>query len=105
MRISSTKSKKWASAYHQQNLKGGHVHINNMRVSKKSRSFACSYHHIKGAHMHIIKKTRQFICAPNIRSVKRDAARTRKISANSNLVHNLRSEFDPHRHLRAEQVE
>ena len=48
--------------------------------------------------------TRQFICAPNVRSVKRDAAQTRKKSANSNLVHNLRSEFDPHRHLRAEQV-
>ena len=43
---------------------------------------------------------RQFICAPNVRSVKRDAARTRKKSANSNLVHNLRGEFDPHRHLR-----
>ncbi len=44
--------------------------------------------------------TRQFICAPNVRSVKRDAAQTRKKSARSNLVHNLRSEFDPHRHLR-----
>ncbi len=43
---------------------------------------------------------RQFICALNVRSVKRDAARTRKKSANSNLVHNLRSEFDPHHHLR-----
>jgi hypothetical protein len=31
---------------------------------------------------------------------KKDAARTRKKSANSNLVHNLRGEFDPHRHLR-----
>ncbi len=48
--------------------------------------------------------TRQFICAPNVRSVKREAARTRKKSANSNLNHNLRTEFDPHRHLRAEQV-
>jgi hypothetical protein len=28
----------------------------------------------------------------------------KKKSANSNLVHNLRSKFDPHRHLRAEQV-
>jgi hypothetical protein len=43
---------------------------------------------------------RQFICAPNVRSVKSDAARTRKKSARSNLVHNLRGEFDPHRHLR-----
>ncbi len=42
---------------------------------------------------------RQFICAPNVRSVKRDAAPTRKKSARSNLVHNLRGEFDPHRHL------
>jgi hypothetical protein len=33
-------------------------------------------------------------------SVKRDAAQTRKKSARSNLVHSLRSEFDPHRHLR-----
>jgi hypothetical protein len=48
--------------------------------------------------------TRQFICAPNVRSVKSDAARTRKKSADSNLVYNLRSEFDPHRHLRGEQV-
>jgi hypothetical protein len=31
---------------------------------------------------------------------KKRRARTRKKSANSNLVHNLRSEFDPHRHLR-----
>jgi hypothetical protein len=43
--------------------------------------------------------TRQFICAPNVRSVKRDAAQTRKKSERSNLVHNLRGEFDPHRHL------
>ncbi len=43
--------------------------------------------------------TRQFICAPNVQSVKRDAARTRKKSASSNLVHNLRGEFGPHRHL------
>jgi hypothetical protein len=43
---------------------------------------------------------RQFISAPNVWSVKRDAAQTRKKSARSNLVHNLRSEFDPHRHLR-----
>ena len=46
--------------------------------------------------------TRQFICAPNVRSVKRDAARTRKKSASSNLVHNLRYEFCPHRHWRSE---
>ncbi len=32
--------------------------------------------------------------------VKQDAARTRKKSVRSNLIHNLRSEFDPHRHLR-----
>ncbi len=44
--------------------------------------------------------TRQFICAPNVCSVKRDAARTRKKSARLNLVHNLLGEFDPHRHLR-----
>jgi hypothetical protein len=29
-----------------------------------------------------------------------DAAQTRKKSARSNLVHNLHSEFDPHRHMR-----
>jgi hypothetical protein len=44
--------------------------------------------------------TRQFICAPNVRSEKRDAVQTRKKSAISNMVHNLHSEFDPHRHLR-----
>ncbi len=44
--------------------------------------------------------TRQFICTPNVQSVKRDAARARKKSASSNLVHNLHSEFDPHRHWR-----
>ncbi len=32
--------------------------------------------------------------------LKRDGAQTRKKSASSNLVHNLRSEFDPHRHWR-----
>jgi hypothetical protein len=32
--------------------------------------------------------TRQFVCAPNVQSMKRDAAQTRKKSANSNLFHN-----------------
>jgi hypothetical protein len=41
---------------------------------------------------------RQFIYAPNVRSVKRDATRTRKKSARRNLVHNLRGELDMHRH-------
>jgi hypothetical protein len=45
--------------------------------------------------------TRQFICAPNVWSVKSDAARTRKKSTNSIQLHNLRSEFDPHRRLRS----
>jgi hypothetical protein len=44
-------------------------------------------------------KTRQFICALNVRRVKRNAARTRKKTMGLNLVYNLRSEFDPHRHL------
>jgi hypothetical protein len=47
---------------------------------------------------------RQFICVPNVRSVKRDAARTRKKSATSNLFHNLRCEFDPHRHWRRDDL-
>ncbi len=38
-------------------------------------------------------------CAQNVRSVKRDAVRTRKKSANTNIVHNLRCNFAPHRHL------
>jgi hypothetical protein len=53
-----------------------------------------------GSNKTFLLTTRQFFCAPNVRSVKRDVARTRKKSGNSNLVHNLRSEFDPHRHLR-----
>jgi hypothetical protein len=46
----------------------------------------------------------QFICAPNVRTVKRDAAEQEKKSANSNLVHNLHSEFDPHRLLRSKAL-
>ncbi len=53
-----------------------------------------------GSNKIFLKIIRQFICALNVRSVKRDAAQTRKESARSNLVHNLRSEFDRHRHLR-----
>jgi hypothetical protein len=34
--------------------------------------------------------------------VKSGAAQTRKKSANSNLFHNLRCEFDLHHHLRTE---
>jgi hypothetical protein len=49
-------------------------------------------------HKTFLLLTRQFICAPNVRSAKRDAARTRKKSTSSNLVHNLRCEFYPHRH-------
>jgi hypothetical protein len=33
-------------------------------------------------------------------SVKRDAVKTNKKSANSNMTHNLRCNFAPHRHLR-----
>ncbi len=47
-----------------------------------------------GSNKTLLLITRQFICAPNVRSVKRDAARTRKKSVRSNLVHNLRYEFD-----------
>ncbi len=53
-----------------------------------------------GSNKTFLLTTRQFICAPNVRSIKRDAARTRKKSASSKLYHNWRCEFDPHRHLR-----
>jgi hypothetical protein len=57
-----------------------------------------------GSNMLFLIIMRLFICAPNVRSVKRGAARTRKKSVRSNMVHNWSSEFVPHRHLRRRQV-
>jgi hypothetical protein len=53
-----------------------------------------------GANKTFYLVTRHFICAPNLRSVKRDAARTRKKFASSKLIPKSRSKFDPHRHWR-----
>jgi len=44
--------------------------------------------------------THQFICTPNVRSVKRDPTWTRKKCASLSLVHNLHCKFDPRRHWR-----
>ncbi len=55
-----------------------------------------------GANKTFLLMTRQFICAPNVRSVKRCAVQTRKKSAILKLFHNLRCEFYPHRHWRRE---
>jgi hypothetical protein len=43
---------------------------------------------------------RQFFCAQNHQSVKRDAVRTRKKSASSKMFNNSRCKFDPHCHWR-----
>ncbi len=53
-----------------------------------------------GANKTFLLITHQYIFAPNVSSVKRGAVRTRKISANSNMVHILRCNFAPHRHMR-----
>jgi hypothetical protein len=53
-----------------------------------------------GSNKTFLLTTRWFICAPNVRRVKRDAARTQKKSASLKLVHSSRFEFDPHRHWR-----
>ncbi len=62
----------------------------------------CDYFDNRGCGSnHTVKLiTHQFICAPNVRSVKRDVARTRKKSASLRLVHKLHCKFDPRRHWR-----